>query len=204
MQVTTGDEDKNTDVMTFEQWQDKVEGVIRDTSYNFGNLMLSVAMTANTLMKQRVTEKGEMADGSKFAPYSTKPLSVSEKTYGMTKGTWGAIKSKYSKGELKLKGAERKAYKLAGGYKEYRETGGRQTSHVDFVFTGRMMADIDIVSPRTDLDMGRAVIKARTREQEAKLENLTELKGDILALSDSEERELNEVIERWLEKQWNE
>lgn len=164
-----------------------------------GSIMIKMANEALILNRQRVQEKGQNADGSAYKPYSTKPM-LAGRT-GMTTSAYSSIAgSKDKRAELEwvtYKG--RKLFELPGGYKQFRELHGRQTGFVDFTFTGRMWSNIKLVSDRAELNSGVAVIKPSEDIQKKKLAGNTERRGDILALSKTEEQRLADIYSVWIE-----
>ena len=87
---------------------------------------------------------------------------------------------------LKRGGKNIRLSELAGGYKEFRELHGRQTNFVDFAFSGRMWADVRVVSGDDEHKLGRARISTLSEEQMKKLAGNTERKGTILPYRDWE------------------
>ena len=164
-----------------------------------GTIMIKMANEALILNRQRVQEKGQNADGSAYKPYSTKPMLAGR--MGMTTSAYSNIAgSKDKRAELEwvtYKG--RKLFELPGGYKQFRELHGRQTGFVDFTFTGRMWSNIKLVSDRAELNSGVAVIKPSEDIQKKKLAGNTERRGDILALSKTEEQRLADIYSVWFE-----
>lgn len=163
-----------------------------------GTIMVKMAHEALALNSTRVQKEGESSDGNKFDPYSTKPMLASRK--GMTQNAYASIAgSKQKRKELDwvtING--HKLFQIPGGYKQYRDLHGRQSSFVDFNFTGRMWNNIKLVSDRSELNSGVAVIKATEDLQKKKLAGLTERKGEILGLSKEEEKRLADVYEVWV------
>jgi hypothetical protein len=170
------------------------------TGQEQGNLMQLLALDSLAMIKKRVQETGVNAKGTKYDPYSTKPMLASRK--GMTQSAYDTIaSSKEKRRELKwvtING--HKLFEVEGGYKQYRELHGRQTGFVDFVFTGRLFGNIKLVSPQSELMNGIAVIKATQELEKKKLSGLTERKGEILALSKSEEQAISKNYETWVVK----
>jgi hypothetical protein len=178
------------------------------TGQEQANLMQLLALDSLAMIKKRVQETGVDANGSKYAPYSTKSMLASRK--GMTQSAYDKIaSSKDKRRELKwvtING--HKLFEVSGGYKQYRDLHGRQTGFVDFVFTGRLFGniktgepgDVKLVSSQSELASGIAVIKATQELEKKKLSGLTERKGEILALSKVEEQKLTVNYEKWLIK----
>jgi len=103
---------------------------------------------------------------------------------------------------LKRGGKNIRLFELAGGYKEFRELHGRQTNFVDFAFSGRMWADVQVVSGDDEHKLGRARISTLSEEQMKKLAGNTERKGTILDLSTDETNALARIIEKRLTDLW--
>lgn len=82
------------------------------------------------------------------------------------------------------------------GYLAKKKKEGKYKGFVDFSFTNRMWSSIKIVSPKDELDMGMAVIKATTAFEQDKLNWNTTGRGDILALSDSDIKVTTKNYER--------
>ncbi len=163
-----------------------------------GNIMVQLASTALTKVKDRIIKKGEDADGGKFDPYSTKPMLTNYT--GMNVSAYNKVAGSKEK-RKKLKWVTiggHKLFELTDGYKEYRELHGRQTGHVDFVFSGKMMNDINLVSSRSELNSGVAVITTRKDEEQEKLKGNTERRGEILALSDKEVNDITGKYKDWV------
>jgi len=169
--------------MTPDQLVNKYSSVIRDMS-NQGEIMAKVGVSALTFIKQRVIEKGEDAKGSKYKGYSTKALLVGGKSFIQKSSADSFFKNKETKwvtiDKTKHLGV------LPGGYKQLREMQGRQTDHVDFSYSGRMWADVNVISTTGDHNKGISIIGSKTEEGNDKLAGNTEKRGDILDLSQKE------------------
>lgn len=164
-----------------------------------GNIMVKLASEALVLNRQRVEESGKNAEGQSYTPYSRKPILASRS--GMTNAAYNSIAgSKKKRKELSwVTIGGHKLFEVPGGYKQYRELHGRQTGFVDFVFSGRMWNNIKLVSSGAELQSGVAVIKPTEELQKKKLAGNTERRGDILALSKSEEQRLSDIYSVWVE-----
>lgn len=82
------------------------------------------------------------------------------------------------------------------GYLAYKKEQGKYRGFVDFTFSTLMWNNIKLVSPKNELDMGIAVIKATTPDEKEKLAKNTASRGDILALSEKEKNELTHDYEQ--------
>lgn len=173
--------------MTPEEYTKRFEKTINDlTTHHSGQIMAKLGISALTFIKERVIKTGINAKGSKFAPYSTKPMLTNCSTMILSACSRVAG-SKAKRKELDwvtIKG--HKLFTLQGGYKQYRELHGRQTGHVDFSFTNRMWSDINIISNTNNHQSGEVTIGARLEEEKKKLAGNTKRKGDILDLNTKE------------------
>lgn len=172
--------------MTFPELDKKLEKITDElvTQYH-GNLMANVGAHARNMIFERVTKTGIDAKGSKFPPYSTKPMLVGCKSMSATvcKSFFGKEKNK----ELSWVTVNKKRLAvLQGGYKKFRELHNRQTAFVDFSFSGWMWKNINLISTGADHQRGMAVIGARGDDNIKKLAGNTKRKGDILDLRSSE------------------
>lgn len=155
-------------------------------------IMARIGVTAMSKIKQRINETGTNAEGTKYKPYSTKPMLTNCSTMILSACNKVAG-SKAKRKELDwvtIKG--HKLFELPGGYKQYRELMGRQTQYVDFNVTGQMWADINVISNQSDHQRGTVIIGAKSEDNKKKLEGNTKRRGDILDLSNKEIGELKE------------
>ena len=177
--------------MTLDQYNKTLNKVITDVATKQGEIMVRLATSALTFIHERVIEKGEMADGSKFPAYSTSPMLVGGKSFPTKSVSDKVFGSKEKRKQLEWRtlgegeGAKRLAI-LQGGYKQWRQLMGRQTNHVDFSVSNEMWNDINIISNTGDHNQGIAVIGARKDSEKKKLAGNTSRKGDILDLSPAE------------------
>jgi len=173
--------------MTIEQFNINLERSIRELQTElYSKTMPRLGSEAFMLLRQRVQETGTNAEGSKFPAYSTKPMLTNCSTMILS-ACDKVAGSKEKRKELKwvtVKG--HKLFTLPGGYKQYREIHGRQTSFVDFSFTNKMWNDINVISSASDHSQGMAIIGAKEDKEKKKLAGNTARKGEILDLSPKE------------------
>lgn len=184
----------------------RIEFIVDKTVSDWGNVMLQVAQSANAMIKDRVIKTGQNAEGEQFDPYSTTPMltNCSQMTQAACQKKTG---SKAKRKELRWVTLNRggksvRLFELAGGYKEFRELHGRQTGFVDFAFSGKMWANINVVSGDDEHKIGRARISTLSEEEMKKLAGNTERKGEILNLSSDEIYTLARYIEKRLTDMW--
>lgn len=195
--------------MTFDELDKKFDNLAAFPDA-VGELMIDIGSIAIMRIKRRVIETGTNAEGSKYDPYSTKPMLVncSRMTTGACKMIAGSkekrknlkwvtiggssgfssflsVSAGTSTGMAK-EGRGVKLFELPQGYKQFREIHGRQTGFVDFSFTNEMWSNIKIVSDNSEHNKGVVRIAATTDKDKKKLEGNTKRRGDILKLSKSE------------------
>lgn len=176
--------------MTFPELNKALGKTINDLEQQYnGELMANVGVTALTLLRKRVQEKGVNAQGEKYKPYSTKAMLVGCKSMNASvcNNFFGKDKNKNHEW-VTIDG--RHLAVLPGGYKKFRELHGRQTDHVDFTFSRRMWNNIGLISNLSDHQRGIAIIGAKSDEEKKKLAGNTKRRGDILDLSPEEQEEL--------------
>ena len=83
-------------------------------------------------------------------------------------------------------------------YKEFKRKAGKYKGFVDFSFTTRMWSNIKLISRQAELNMGEAVIKATTTQDQEKLNKNTARKGVILDVSKEERDLLQELYDKEL------
>lgn len=177
--------------MNIDEYNNRLNNVISDLQTGaHGQVMVRMAMTALTLLRQRVQQKGENAEGAKFRPYSTKAMLIGCKSLPQDKcnALFGS-KEKRKAMEWRTVKGHRLAI-LPGGYRQYRQIYGAQVNHVDFMLSGRMWANINVISNNSQHQQGVAVIGAKNDEEKKKLAGNTKSRGDILDLSPKEIDEL--------------
>jgi hypothetical protein len=173
--------------MTLEDYNERLQGVIDDLQGGaHADLMVRLANDAIAMIRDRVQQRGETPQGGKYPPYSTREMLASDEqiyTSAKRKGLeWVTVKT--------MGGRNVSLAKLPGGYKQFREIHGRQTGYVDFTFTGRMMGNIALVSDRSELGEGVAVIRPKSNEEMRKLAGNEKRKGKILELSEQEKGDI--------------
>lgn len=183
--------------ITLIEYSKRLQGVINDLQGGqHGDVMAQVATNALTMVKDRVQKRGEDTEGSKYASpgysgYSTKPMLSGSKN--MNTSAFSRIAgSKAKRKELEWRTMKngKHLFVIPGGYKQFRELHGRKTSFIDFTFSGRMWSNVKLVSPKSELNKGIAVIKATQDIEKKKLKGNTERFGEILGLS---KKEISEI-----------
>ena len=208
VQTSAGSQVLFTEAMTPDEAIRHMDEIIARSVNEFGEVMMIAAETAKTLIVDRVTQQGIDAEGNPFPPYSTKPMltNCSSTTKAVCNTLAGTKKKRSQLKWVTIKKGDKnvRLFELPGGYKEFREIHGHRTDITNFFFSGRMMSDIAVVSSDDEHTKGRAVISTKHDEQNLKLQGNTDRKGEILMLSDSEVKEVSDIIEDWLISKWYE
>jgi hypothetical protein len=187
--------------VTFPEYNKAFINVIKEiNNFKNGETMVKMAITASTLIKQRVQEKGINAEGQRYKPYSTRPTLIGCKTFIQKSACEALLGSKPKRKQLEWRTVKGKRLAiLQGGYKKIREIQGRQTDHVDFSVTNNMWNNTlvrketalqDLRSKQSDHVRGIAIIGAKLDKEKKKLAGNTKRRGDILDLSVNEQGEL--------------
>lgn len=148
-------------------------------------VLRELAIDGAAAVAQRVQQQGEKTDGSQIGEYSTKTLSFKSIT-----GKFGSIANK------KQRTARMKAFgdtdEFYGGYKEFRQSLGRQVDYIDLTLTGAMFSDW-IPAP---LDSDSWGVGFKSAES-AKIAGYHEKRfGPIFALSKKEIDTAEEILQR--------
>jgi hypothetical protein len=130
--------------------------------------------------------------------YSSRPFyaSVSKKRPGLPKGK---LKPKGKNGKAKFKnGKTKKSQYLRGGYREFRQVFGRQTSAVDFNLTGTSFQSIQLVFRGRKLVVGSTSAERlnilRGNEKRFKINFLTATEDEIKRFAEAVKREFQITI----------
>lgn len=180
--------------MTLGEYIRKVDAEIQREIETYLNVQ--IAASALAFIDSRVRGTGTKADGGKFSPYSTKPsligaTSFTSKTHADK--VFGKTKNK------ELDWVTYQGHKLAimpGGYKQIRETEGRQTAYKDFERTSELWRSIKVMGTN-ELAPGRFETKVGA-ENERSINIMSGIpqkeNTDFLALSDTEAQKLADFL----------
>ncbi len=146
----------------------------------------------------RIFTKGKSTAGMKIGKYGTNPMyaPVSGGRAGSQVAS-SKLKPKGKNGKAKFKnGRVRKSMYMAGGYKEYRETVGRQTETVDLNLTGNLSTQI--TTGRTK----QGVVLGFVDDDSSNLADKLEAKygKDIFSVSDREEEAVLQTIKEVIQE----
>jgi hypothetical protein len=197
-ECTNSDKEKK-EKMTFDEIYNQFNGIIRDVQTNtLGDIMIQIGIAATTMIRNRIIESGENADGGKFPPYSTKSMLSGCKNFIQKKSCETYINSDPKWVTIKRGDKNYHLFEIPGGYKQYRELNQRQSGFVDFSFSDQMWRNIKVCSSNTEHNKGIVRIGAITDLDKAKLAGNTKRKGVILKLSKSEIRDLSKYAKKRL------
>lgn len=189
--------------MTPDEAISRLKAIINDLEGGgLAPVLLTAAVEATSMIRNRVTETGYDAEGALYDPYSTTPMLANCSSMSVEACKKVAGSKEKRKGlqwvTLERRNANNKrirVFELAGGYAEFRELHGKQTSFVDFSFSGDMWKNIKVTSSDADHRNGIATISADNSVDLAKLQGNVDRRGEILALSPDELTEVNELVQ---------
>jgi len=183
--------------MTVQEYNERLEGVIADLrGGEHGKVMIQVASDALAMIRQRVQQKGEDSEGKQYTPYSKKPMLSGSKN--MTTSAFNRIAGSKAKRRdlnwvtLQSGGKNVRLFEIEGGYKEFRELHGRQTGHVDFTFTGRMMGNVNIQQESNEV----VIIGAKSSDERKKMEGNVAKRGKIIMVNKEETKILADIYDQ--------
>ncbi len=156
----------------------------------------ALGSTALALLSNRIIKTGTAADGSKFSPYSTRPLIIRPESWSNK----GNLSKAYKEATYFRKDDKTYAV-LPGGYRRQRELdGNRQVAHKSFLYTGNMWQDVGVIGTVGDGN-GKftTTIAARGDKYDEILANHEKREGKMLLdISKKEEEELTEILDKYI------
>lgn len=180
--------------MTLSEYMQKVDSQIKAEIQTFLNVQIGAGALA--LIDNRIRQRGEKAEGGGFKPYSSRPSLIGAKSFTSkvyADKVFGGKKNK------SLEWRTVKGHHLAimpGGYKQIRETEGRQTGHKDYERTSELWKSIHVIGTN-ETTPGIFQTKVGTQNDRSVriMESLPQREGtEFLALSDSEQQKLANVL----------
>jgi hypothetical protein len=166
--------------MDLKQAQRNINNFLNELDNNRENDTLLIAKEARALIVRRVQNTGKDYRDKQMGTYSTNPLPLFYYDQILSKSQQLAAK---------------KLQKIKGGvsYKDARKIAGRRTNFVDLTFSGAMWAGtVAIIDSQTPNSV-TATITGRTQETRDKLEYNSIRYGNVLRLTDEEERQLEKA-----------
>lgn len=191
MSSTYGIQKKGADVMTLPELNKNLDKTVKDITGSFQlAMMVDIGVRAKQLIFDRVHGTGVDAKGNKYAPYSTKPTLVGNKTFAFQYASQALLGSKSKRKELEWRTVNGKHLAiLPGGYAKIRQLQRRQTAFVDFSVTQEMWKDINVIKSTNN----SVTIGAKDDINKKKLSGNTKRRTDILDLSQKEIDELKKA-----------
>lgn len=169
------------------------------------DILVVGSMALSAAIRNRVEQTGIAADGSKFTPYSTKPMLAGAKTFtGVTAfNRIAGTKEKRAALEwvtVSRGGTTYRLFVIPNGYKQVRELEGRQVAHKSFNRTGFMWQGFGIKGAQNK----RVVIGGKSQDSQNKINwNSAREKQNIIEASDRETEVLAAYITNKLTEKLN-
>lgn len=162
---------------------------------------VALGNTALAMIKQRIINKGQAADGGSFKPYSSKPSLVGAKSFRKKSAANSIFGTPVKRRSLEWRTI--RGHHLAilpGGYKEIRRLEGSQVDHKSFLRSGEMWKSIHTLGTQAE-GQGRYTTTVGTEVDlsNKKLEGNSNREGkEILILSPKETQELNLILDKYV------
>lgn len=200
------------DTMTLNEYHDRLKVALSKFQTDRRKACTIIALDGLAMLKARVQDDGEKADGSSFKEYSTNDLPAwyylgKSRGEQLAGGSKTYTRSGYSPPFKKMVARQAKAGKgfahQGWSYKEWREANNLQTDHKDFSFTGKMWKNIKIKLVRSRTGELQYYIGPNAPDEKQKLEWNEAQQGEILALSTSEQNKLASRYEDFVHDYFN-
>jgi hypothetical protein len=166
--------------MTIEDFTKRIGGMISELISTREEESIIIANDAMALVRNRVQNDKEDADGSEFGEYSEAVVP-----------RWMLY------GKSLSEGAEEKVKK--GGwfqsYADLREANNLPTDAIDFTFTGDLMRNLGIVTIKNTQYATRVTLGGQTTRAAEILSHQAERHGNIIAISEDEAQMVKEAHE---------
>ena len=175
--------------MTPDQVSEALSHLAKVIAENTPDMTQTVAATALAVVRDRIQDTGVDSKGVKFKGYSTKEIPAFFYT--------GKSLKKLKKDEF---GEDALQQNDMLSYKEWRELNNLQTDHVDLTFTGDMWRKTAIISAGLAPEGYVVSIGGNTREAQDKINYASDKYGNILSVSEKEEKNLTEDYDEMLDK----
>jgi len=164
---------------------------------------LDIEATVN----DRVVQSGISASGSKFKPYSRKPLWVTRSNFIVNpKAAYQKGKESASKwATVKISGKNVKFMQLSGGYAELRRLQGLQIAYKDFSVRGEvgggMWSNFGMTSNNMTKDGFKIIYKGKTSEAQDIIDAQSKREGQsIIALTKGEIQNISDRVSKIIDK----
>lgn len=194
-------------------FQETVGKMLRDLPGEMLKINQELSLDAIAKINDRLTEKGETAEGNSLGKYSTNPMSP---LFFLGKG----IKSADAKLKAKIKQQQRSGQKPGISYEDWRRLNNLPVDHVNLSFSGETLKDIAVLSTVTNEN--KIITEVGSKDSKRKdiinkrgkktgeistgqiLDNLDDKYGsaldtELLSLSKEEEQDLAEILDQKLQ-----
>lgn len=138
--------------LNINEFNDRVNKMVADLPAAMEEINIIVAKSAIPLITNRLTNKGETAEGKSLGTYSDNPLNVmlfSGKSLGS--GAEKKVNDYAKKNQGKI------------SYKKFRELNNRPTDHVTLSFSGQTLADIGVLSTEKQGQKVKTIVGSMNR-----------------------------------------
>jgi hypothetical protein len=157
---------------------------------------VALGNTALAKLSDRIIKKGISADGTKYKPYSKRPMIIHPDSWS----NQANLKKAYKEATYFTKNNKTYAVLPGGYYRQRQLDNNRQVDHKSFFYTGAMWGDIGVISTKP---AGQykfvTIVGARGPEYDEMLANHEKREGkEILAVSKDEEKELLEILDKYI------
>jgi hypothetical protein len=174
--------------MRIEEFLQKLTRIRSDIEKDGEPIMERAAISARALIERRIKEEG-------IGKYSENKKTPAFRFYG--KGTNKSKEAAFIKQKSKKVDGEPQYT----NWKEFRESQGLQTSHIDLTYTGRMFNNLKVTNVGKLGQLKFVATLSNDQELEAKkMEWNTERYGEFLKTNDKEEEMLTRVIDGELQR----
>jgi hypothetical protein len=194
-------------------FQDKVSAMLRDLPDAMLKINQELAVNARTKLLDRLTERGQTAEGKSLGKYSNNPMSP---LFFLGKG----IKSADAKLKAKVKAQQKAGQKPGVSYEEWRIMNGLPVDHVTLSFNNETLPDVGVLNTVTDKNSvitivgsrdskSKDIINSRGKKTGEKstgqvLDDLDSKYGraldtELLSLSKQEEEDLADLLDKKLQ-----
>lgn len=171
--------------MTIEELTTSLKQVQATLEREMRNQALALAISALSMIKNRITQKQENEKGEKFGEYSTKQYSVS--LYEARVLNRAGFES------LKKRNKNKKA-----SYYEFRQSQGLQNKNKSFEFSGQMWREITAHVTEKGQGNKLIIIEPSTKYAKEVYKYNTNREGELLILSVSEKDIIEKSLADWI------
>lgn len=171
--------------MDLQEYADRLRAFRDELIANREEETKKIVLDSIALLKRRIVNKGQKADGSQFGDYSEAVV-----PYWFYKGKDTNRSNSAAVGDL----LEKHGY--FASYKDWREINNLPTDKINLSFTNEMLNSLVPVVISSDRDKIIIEIQSRTKKGRDKVRWLSDRYGNILLLSKDEQEIINEAYQK--------